>query len=85
MRKDASRERDGERLHAMWKYDFQKMFNNSHSNYNTIYFEMVANLECLMTEKLSHELIHKRYVNMRGGDRHNTPDDLAMELVNGGM
>ena len=84
MRADAMHQGDGARLYALRKYDFPKLITNNHNNYKILHFEMVAQLEATLPKRLAHSILNNRTVNMRGGEGHNSSNDLAMEMYNKG-
>ncbi|XP_057307902.1 uncharacterized protein LOC130645814 [Hydractinia symbiolongicarpus] len=81
--KDAAKEGDGNRTLIN-----QKMLLNvfkslgSYSKYALEMFVSIAQVECLLTPRLSEEFKWGNFVNWRGGKGKNIEDDLAQEIVN---
>ena len=82
LRQDSVREGDGQRMVDHWKYDFMTFFAHNHTNYSIICFEMIANINALLSPKNAFQLIHNRFVNHHGGQGHNVAGDQALEFLN---
>lgn len=81
--KDTAREADGERNLVNQKF-LLSVFKSlgSYSKYAIEMFVSIAQIECLLSPRLSHEFKWGFFVNWRGGEGNNIEDDLAQEITN---
>lgn len=81
--KDTAREADGDRNLINQKF-LLSVFKSlgSYSKYAIEMFVSIAQIECLLTPRLSQEFKWGFFVNWRGGAGNNIEDDLAQEISN---
>lgn len=81
--KDTAAEADGERMLINQKL-LLSVFNSmgDYSKYAIEMFVSIAQIECMLTQRLSEEFKWGFFVNWRGGDGNNIEDDLAQEIQN---
>lgn len=81
--KDTAAEADGERNLINQKLllsIFKSM--GSYSKYAIEMFTSIAQIDCMLTPRLSEEFKWGFFVNWRGGEGHNIEDDLTKEIQN---
>jgi hypothetical protein len=81
--KDTAREGDGERNLINQKF-LLSVFKSlgSYSKYAIEMFVSIAQIECLLTPRLSQQFKWGFFVNWKGGTGNNIEDDLAQEITN---
>ena len=81
--KDAAKEGDGERnlIHQKILLCLFKSVN-AYSKYAKEMFVSIAQVECLLTPRLSEQFKWSHYVNWLGGEGKNIEDDLSQEITN---
>ena len=81
-RHDAVKENDGPRMINHWKHDMFEFYERSHPKYFIFGLHLLANVAGATSERIKHNLIWERTVNVRGGVRKNIPKDLHCEHIN---
>ena len=81
-RHDAVKENDGPRMIQHWKFDMFEFFEKKHPKYFIYGHRLLVNLAGATSERIKHNLIWERTVNVKGGKRRNIPKDLHCEHLN---
>ena len=79
---DTEREGDGERMMRNWK--MLMLYNRSRGRGTKYAFEamrLITNCRALYTPKMAHRIIHGMFVNPKGGEGNNYPNDLKQEHI----
>ena len=79
---DAIQEGDGERILRCWRYMFLVFKVTDKRKYAIQAFNMLAQYHFLFTERMRHQLLSNRTVNVHGRHWKNIPMDLHMEQLN---
>ncbi|XP_071172881.1 uncharacterized protein [Mytilus edulis] len=78
----ATRYGDGIRILRHWKYA-TLLYHQAHkTKYRLEGFLLMAGVNALYTPRQRHEVIHNRFINLRGGEGHNLDGDYVMKLLN---
>lgn len=81
-RADAVSENDGTRMIRHWKFDLMEFYEKHHPKYFVYAHRLLTNVGGAVSERLQHQLIWNRTVNIRGGGHNNMPKDLYNEFLN---
>ena len=81
-RHDAVKENDGPRIIRYWKFDMFDYFEKNHPKYLIFGHRLLANIAGGTSQRIRHQLIWERTVNVKGGKRKNIPKDLHCEHLN---
>lgn len=81
-RHDAVKENDGLRMIRHWKFDMFEFFEKNHPKYFIFGHRLLANVAGATSERVKHQLIWERTVNVKGGASRNIPKDLHCEHLN---
>ena len=79
---DGIREGDGVRVTRCWKFLMLIFKAVQRKNYSCEAFALLAQLNFILSPRLSQQLKWSRFINTRGGKGHNIPCDLHMEHLN---
>ena len=83
MRHDAIQEGDGRRMMNHWKIDLHHFYQGHHWKYLTEGHNLIMDINGGVSERLAHQLVWNRTVNIDGGKGRNISCDLAgVEFVN---
>ncbi len=80
---DTSQEGDGIRTYKMWKSDFINVIATGHQNYAELTFNFIAQVELLLSQRKSAQLLNDRKVNVHGEEGRKVQIDYALELLSG--
>ena len=78
---DAVHEGDGERITWCWKY-FLLFKSSERTNYSVEAFNLLLELEYVMTPRMKQQLTWERTINVHGKSGRNVSMDLHMEHIN---
>lgn len=81
-RKDAVKENDGMRMIRHWKFDSLDFYEKNHPKYLIYAHRLLTNIAGGTSERLRHQLVWNRTVNIQGGRGKNIPKDLYNEYLN---
>jgi L1 cell adhesion molecule like protein len=79
---DAVREGDGERIIRCWKYFLLLFKSSERTNYSVEAFNLLLELEYVMTPRMRQQLTWERTINVHGKSGRNISMDLHMEHIN---
>lgn len=79
---DGIREGDGDRVIRCWKFLMLIFKAAQRKNYSCEAFALLAQMEFILSPRLSKQLKCSRFINTRGGKGRNIPCDLHMEHLN---
>ena len=79
---DGIREGDGIRVTRCWKFLMLIFKAAQRKNYSCEAFALLAQMNFILSPRLSQQLKWSRFINTRGGKGHNIPCDLHMEHLN---
>ena len=79
---DGIREGDGVRVPRCWKFLMLIFKATQRKNYSCEAFALLAQMNFILSPRLSQQLRWSRFINTRGGKGHNIPCDLHMEHLN---
>ena len=79
---DAVREGDGERIIRCWKYFLPLFKSSDRTNYSIEAFNLLLELEYVMTPRMKQQLMWERTINVHGKPGRNVSMDLHMEHIN---
>ena len=79
---DAVHEGDRERITRCWKYFLPLFKSSERTNYSVEAFNLMFELEYVMTPRMKQQLTWERTINVHGKPRRNVSMDLHMEHIN---
>lgn len=79
---NATRYGNGNRMLRHWKYAMLVYHQGHKIKYRLESFLLLAGVNALLTPRQKHQVIHNRFINLRGGEGHNLDGDYVMELLN---
>ena len=79
---DGIREGDGIRVTRCWKFLMLIFKAAQRKNYSCEAFALLAQMNFILSPRLSQQLKWSHFINTRGGKGHNIPCDLHMEHLN---
>lgn len=79
---DSSREGDGERSLRCWKFFLLHFKADGRTKYSIEALNLLAQVNGLLSEQMTHQLMWNRTCNPRGGSGNNVPLDLHLEHLN---
>ena len=80
--RDAIREGDGERVLNAWRYMLPMFIATGRKNYAKEAFLFLINHDVLLPPRMAHQMLWRRFVNVRGVSGGNIPADLHNEHLN---
>ena len=82
VRREAIKINDGEAIIRYWRWDVASYFQLGHTKYIALAHRMLTAIHGAVSEKLRHEIMWNRTVNIKGGIANNIPADLHCEHMN---
>ena len=82
VRREAVKTNDGEAMIRHWRYDLPEFFKLGHTKYTILAHRLLSNIHSTASDKIRHDLIWNRTINVSGGPRANMPADQHMEHLN---
>ena len=79
---DAVRESDGTRILRCWQYMLLIFRASNKIKYSLEAFNLLAQYHFIFSERMAHQLIWSRTINVHGKPGRNVPCDLHMEHLN---
>ena len=76
------RENDGNKIIRNWRFDMTDFFQYNHTKYFLAGHRLLSDTNGALSNRLAHQLVWNRTVNVRGGPDHNIEMDLQMEFYN---
>ena len=79
---DAVRKGDGERITWCWKHFLLLFKSSERTNYSVEAFNLLLELEYVMTSRMKQQLTWERTINVHGKSGRNVSMDFHMEHIN---